>query len=416
MGFDDNIQQTPDREDIPDQVVRQVIPAEPEIAVTQTSQVFTGQVVPATGGGFRPVYRTVQTKVVLRPAIPEQVIETPVPGFDFGERQASIVTRTDLRVDVQWANSRSLFTLDGRIGAEYYWDRDTDPLDFNGSLGAVYLRRLGPKMQFTGNLSLSYQSQPDYSQVNVVDTPGSSGSYLVGNLKLDLSYRWAPRFSTVTSLTGNTILYQGDRETNNYWEAGLGNEFRWMQSRKATWVLETRYSELQYMEGTQEAISSAFLLLGADLTLSRRIRANVRLGESIRKFESGGSASTPYGEIGLVYQPSRRDQFTLTGRYGFEQAASASDENIATRFSLGYTRTFSPRFVGAINANYVENQITNVGGESTTEVIDGSLLLQYMFTRRFSMNARYSYTLSKTSTGFNDYDRSRFFLTGEYEF
>lgn len=416
MGFDDNTQQTPDnREDIPDQVVTQVIPAQPEVAVIQETQV-PDALVPVFGGGFRQTYRTVKKKVVLVPAVPEQEVKTVVPGVDFGERNASVVTRADLRVDAQWTTGRSAFTLDGRVGSEYYWNRDVDPLEYNGSLGATYVRRLGPKMQFTGNLSLSYQSQPDYSQVNLVETPGSSGSYFAGNLKLDLSYRWAPRFSTVTSLTGNSILYEGNRTTSNYWEIGLGNELRWMQSAKTTWVGEVRYSELSYLEGTQEVIDTAFLLLGADLTLTRRIRATIRLGESLRSYESGGTASTPYGEISLVYQPTRRDQLVASFRYGFEQSASPTDESVVGRVSAGYTHTFSPRLVGSLNVNYVNTSTTSIGGESTNDVFDGSLVFNYMITRRFSMNARYSYTLSKTSAGSNDYDRNRFFLTAEYEF
>jgi hypothetical protein len=415
IGFDDNTQQTSDREDIPDQVFRQVIPAEPEIAVTQSVQEPTGRF-RFLGGAFRPIFRTVQRKVVLRPAQPEQVIETPIPGIDFPDRNSSVVSRLDGHVDVQWANARELFTMDLRAGAEYYWSRETDPLEFNGSLAATYLRRITSRMQASANASLSYQSQPDYSQANVVDTPGSTGSYFVGNVKLDLTYRWAARFSTVTSVSGSSIIYQGDRSTSSYYDLGIGNEFRYTQSRRTTWVAELRYSQLKYLEAVQGAIDTLFVLLGSDWTVSRRLRTTLRIGQALRTFETGGSAASPYGELGVVYQPTRRDQFSLSGRYGFEQTASAQDESVVGRFSAAYTRTFSPRFLGSLSGNYVRSAVTSGNIESTSTVYDATLLFQYMFTRRFSMNARYSYTLSETSTGFNDYDRSRFFLTGEYEF
>ena len=61
----------------------------------------------------------------------------------------------DLARKGQWANARELFTMDLRAGAEYYWNRETDPLEFNGSLAATYLRRITPRMQFTGNASLA---------------------------------------------------------------------------------------------------------------------------------------------------------------------------------------------------------------------------------------------------------------------
>lgn len=416
IGFDDNTQQTPDREDIEDQVIRQVIPAQPEVAVIQTERILIGQrFVPNVG--FVPLFRNVERRVVLRPAVPEQVIETPIPGLDFAERNASIVSRLDLGMDVQWANAREVFTFDLNAGAEYYWNRDKDPLEFNGNLSTTYIRKFGPRAQFTGNLYLAYLSQPDYSQVNLVDAPGSGGSYFVGNLKLDLSYKWAARFSTVTSLSGNTIQYQGNRSGSSYWEAALGNEFRYIQSRRTTWVAELRYSQLQYLEAATGAVDTLFLLLGSDWQMSRRFRTTLRLGEALRTFETGGKASSPYAEIGAVYQPTRRDQFSLNGRYGFEQTSNASDETVAARISAAYTRTFTPRFLGSLNANYVKSSTEFAGGiSSESEIFDGSLLFQYTFSRKFSMNARYSYTFSKSSNGLNNYDRNRIFLTGQYEF
>jgi len=428
IGFDDNINQTPDNaEDIPTQTFEQVIPAEPEVAVFQQRQELTGfrnQRRPGENGTTIvvkvPTFRTVQQKIVLRPAQPEQVVETEIPGIDFGERQSSVVSRLDLNADVQWANPRTVFTMDLRGGAEYYWSRDQNPLEYNGALAFLYLRRISPRVQVSANANFAYQSQPDYSQVNLIDAataPGSDNSYFAGSAKLDLSYRWSARFSTVTSLSGNTVLYQGDRKSASFWEATIGNEFRYIQSRKTTWVAELRYSQLQYLEGIIGAINTAFVLVGSDWSLSRKFRMTTRLGEALRTFENAGNASTPYGEVSLIYQPDRRNQFSLSGRYGYEQTTNVFDENLVTRFSLAYTRTFNPRLVGSLTGNYVENEITSLGGvNSQTQIYDVGMYFQYMVNRHFSLNARYSYTLSNTSQGTNDYDRGRFFLTGRYDF
>jgi hypothetical protein len=218
-------------------------------------------------------------------------------------------------------------------------------------------------------------------------------------------------------LSGNSVLYQGDRSTSSFWEGTVGNEFRYIQSRKTTWVAELRYSQLQYLEGIAGAINTAFLLVGSDWSVSRKFRVTTRIGEALRTYETGGKATTPYGEVSLIYQPDRRNQFSLSGRYGFEQTTSVTDENLVSRLSMAYTRTFSPRLVGSLTANYVENEVTSANGaNSQTQIYDAGLYFQYTFDRHFSLNARYSYTLSNTSTGSNDYDRGRFFLTGRYDF
>jgi hypothetical protein len=428
IGFDDNTFQTPDdAEDIPKQVVEQVIPAQPEVVVFQPRQVLVdSRVIPVPGGGFQrvPVFKTVQDRIVLRPAQPEQVIETEVPGIDFGERQSSVISRLDLNMDVQWANPRTVFTMDLRGGLEYYWNRDTAPYEYNGAFSTMYLRRISPRVQVSANANLTYQSQPDYTQVNLIDAataPGSDSSYFAGSAKLDLSYRWSARFSTVTSLSGNTVLYQGDRKSSSFWEATLGNEFRYIQSRKTTWVAEMRYSQLQYLEGLSGAINTAFLLVGSDWSVSRKFRTTTRIGEALRTFEQGGgNATTPYGEVSLIYQHDRRNQFSLSGRHGFEQTTNVNDENLVTRLSFAYTRTFSPRLVGSLTGNLIKNEITSAGAgvpvSSETQIYDAGLYFQYTFNRHFSLNARYSYVLSQTSAGTNDYDRGRFFLTGRYDF
>ena len=423
MGFDDNIEQTPDnREDIPDQIFTEVIPAQPEIAVFKTERIVVGfrPVAPPGPGPFPgvvPIFQTVQKKVVLRPAEPERVIETEIPGLSFPDRTASVVTRLDLHGDVQWANARTLFTMDLRGGVEYYWNRDQDPLDYTGNFALTYLRRLSPKAQVTATASLAYQSQPDYGQVNLINTAGTSGSYFVGSGKLDLSYRWTPRISSVTSLSGTSIIYEGTQSASSYWDVTLGNEIRYIQSPRTTWVVEGRYSLLTYLEGTQSALRTIYLLLGADWTLSRRMRATIRIGESLRTFDTGAPQQTPYAETSVIYQPNRRNQFSMTGRYGFEQTTRAEDENVTARISAAYSRTFNPRLIGSLSLNYVRTEVTSVGASSSSsEVYDAGLYLQYTFNRHFSVNARYSYTLSQSSLGAGNYDRSRFFLTGVYDF
>jgi hypothetical protein len=86
MGFDDNTLQTP----TDSTATTLVIPEQPEISRTVPVREQTG--VQFIGGAFRPVFRTVQRKVVLQPFQPEQVITWTSPYStrkDFPSRRAS---------------------------------------------------------------------------------------------------------------------------------------------------------------------------------------------------------------------------------------------------------------------------------------------------------------------------------------
>ena len=408
MGFDDNTLQTP----TDSTATTLVIPEQPEISRTVPVREQTG--VQFIGGAFRPVFRTVQQKVVLQPFIPEQVITTPAQ-----ERNESIVSSVNAQLSVQWAKQRSLFIFDLNLGGDYYWNRDEKPLEYTGSLSLVYLRKITPRMQFTTSVSLAYQSQPDYSQANLDPTLGSSGgSYFNGTAKMDLSYRWGPRFSTVSSITANGTSYELESsKLNDVYGATLGQEFRYIWSPHYTWVGELRYGFNTYVNALDRDYNDVFLLLGTDWTWSRRLRGTIRLGEQLRKFEVGGNSTAPYAEVSAIYQTGSRSQLIATSRYGFEPTQRVGEENIAFRANLAYSRAFSPRLSGNVGINYVTNAITSeLGSDDTTNIYDTNLSLNYTFSRRFSLSGRYSYTLRSSTTGTSDYDRSRLFFTGQYEF
>jgi hypothetical protein len=173
---------------------------------------------------------------------------------------------------------------------------------------------------------------------------------------------------------------------------------------------------VDYLDGdlSNDTVS---LLAGFDWDVTRHVRATTRLGESIRTFQpSGLSSSSPYGELSLSYQPTRKDTFTGSSRYGFEESSTPGAEQLVFRTSLSYQRLFNPKFVGSASVNKVSYTTKSGTTSNGQDVLDGSLSLRYFFTRKFKMGASYSYTNSKTDAGVSDYYRNRFFVTGEYEF
>lgn len=422
MGFDDNYNQTPDRSTATDSFrFTQTIPAQEEVSVVT----FRPQVVQRPGvlpGTFITTVVNVPTKVILQPATPERDVVTVIPGFPETPRASSIISTLDGYFSTQWLRAREALTFDLSLGAEYYFDKKDDPIAYNGSLSLLYVRKLTPRMQLSANAAISHQSQPDASQVNV--STQQSGEYTNGRVKLDLSYRWSPRFSTNTSLASQMVYYDstGANASNSFYDLTLSNEFRYIWSPRTTYVVEVRGSTTKYIEDELRNTDSVYLLLGVDQRWSRRLNTTLRLGQTTQTIEQGdtGAQSSPYGELSLSYLPSSRSQLSLTARYGFEATNSANEENVTLRTSLNYSQAITFRLSGSVGLTYVDSQVTSGEGAAETtfsnQTFDGNVGLSYRFNRHFSMSARYSYTMLKTNLGFSDYDRGRFFLTATYDF
>jgi hypothetical protein len=416
MGFDDNTLQTPTNgggtEDV---VFRQTIPGQTEISQNVQRNVPTGQF-RVQNGLFVPIFRTVTEKVVLRPFVPEQEIVQRFPGIPDREREGSVVSSLDVNYQAQWAKGRKAFTMDARAGVDYYWSRSKDPIEYEASLSMQYIRRLSSRMQLSTGLSASYQTQPDFTRLNAIADADVSGSYTLASSKTDLSYRWNRRLSTVTSFNADIRLQEATSGSGSFTSFGLGQEIRYLWSPRLTFVADTRYTLVDYIDA-ESSNKTLSLLIGADWDISRRFRATTRVGESVRTFQpSGVTSSAPFGELALNYQPSRRNTFTLSSRYGFEESSIPGSEQLVFRSSLSYQRLFNPRLVGSLALNKISYETKNAAQSSNQDVLDASLNLRYVISRKFKMGTSFSYTNSKTDSGFSDYYRNRFMVTGEYEF
>ncbi len=321
--------------------------------------------------------------------------------------------------DAQWIKASSVFTVNAEVGADFYWDRPGGSSDFNARLGTMYIKRINPRTQFSANASFAYLSQPDYSNY-YASTSQVGGDYFTGSTKFDLSYRWAPRFSTTTSASFNILQYANDsaaNQSNSYWNFTIGNEFRFQTSPRYTWVIEGRYGFDEYMNNSTLNSQTAYALAGLDWIASRYLTATIRAGASFRFYDVGGNSSAPYGEIALNYRTGRNSTLTLNGRYGFEQSSTAGDRNLSYRLGLIYQRAFTSRLSGNVGFNYIHTDYeSRAGATSSTDIYDANVGLQYRIDRHFSLGARYNYTLQDTSIGTADYDRNRFLFSIQYEY
>lgn len=425
MGFDDNTQQAPtDGGGTDDVVFRQVIPAQPEISQTVSRQVFSGYRPGQINGSFIPTFRTETQKVIIRPFQPEREFVQTFPGIPDRLRESSVITSLDAAYQAQWAKGKKAFTMDARAGVDYYWNRATDPLEYEGSLSLLYIRRVSSRLQLSTALSGSHSTQPDYNRINAAaDSSGSVASSLASS-KTDISYRWSRHFSTVTSLTADVRFQEqaqgsGASGLGSFMSYGIGNEFRYLWSPRLTYVTELRHSTTKYLD-SDNGNATISLLAGADWDLTRRLRVTTRLGEAIRTFQpSGTESSSPYGELSLAYQPTRRDSYTFSSRYGFEESSLPGAQQLVFRNSLNFQHLFSPKLTAGAaitRVTYETKAVGSSGAGSSQEVVDGSLNLRYFYSRKVKLGASYSYSNSSTSLGLTDYYKNRVFFTGEYEF
>lgn len=429
VGYDDNVFQTPTHG--PSSPAQKV-----QVLETPGSPAQSAQVLVPSGD---PNVPDAVTNVTI-PAVAPKFRTVTIPAVPAAQRIDSWITRTDAKMDIQMASRRTLFTFDLGGGVDYYWNRPNTKADYTGALSLVYLHKLSGRAQFTFSANASYQSQPDFSQPNS-PTSNNVGSYLSANLKADLSYRLTPRFSAVVSVNYDTLQYeQTSQQNNDFGTTTFGTELRYLFSPRLTLVGEARYSTAQHQNDTGLDTTNYYLLLGGELTLSRRFTTSLRFGEEIQTFESGGSqASSPYFEGSLNY---RLAQGTILGwnvRYGYEESGSPGSRNLVARTGIQLTQIFTPRFQSVLNLNLLRSEQSNesdipetttdpVTGITTTtgtrhvstkqiqDTIDASLGFYYTLNRHWSLNLTYTYTTQLGPESTFDYYRQRVFLGAAYQF
>jgi hypothetical protein len=334
-------------------------------------------------------------------------------------RNRSGLSSLNAHWDVQWAKQRSVFTMALDGGTAIYWDRPGNTADYNARLSMLYVYRVDPRTQVSANVSFAYLPQPDYSNIYASQN-GVGGDYITTSTKFDVAHRWAPHFSTDTSFSANLLYYTQSSVgnfSNSYWDLIFGNEFRFSTSPHLTWVLEGRYGLQEYIDNSALNSDTVYFLGGLDWVWSRRLTTTLRAGGALRSFDNGGDSLDPYVEFAATYLTGRRSSLGVNARYGFEQSNAVGDSNVGYRVGLVYQRALTYRLSANTGFNFVHTDFSpGIGAGSSTDVYDFNVGLNYRVDRHFSIGANYSFTQASSSSGFQDYDRNRYILSGEYQF
>ncbi|MEO8352090.1 MAG: hypothetical protein ABI680_10180, partial [Chthoniobacteraceae bacterium] len=279
---------------------------------------------------------------VTEPSPP--VFETEVTTIQPAPRVGSFLSRANFGLETTIATRRTLFVMDASAGALYYWNRPGDPWEPTGSISATYLYRLSPRWQATASLSSAYLEQPDYTRIDTPNRP-NLGGYFYNASRVNLSYRSTPRLSFTGSGSYNFLRYtEPIQEQSNYDAVTVGLQASYLMSPRYSVLAEYRHNMVSYPLSELRNSFTEFLIVGTEFTLNRRLTGSLRLGESIRTFETGGgSASSPYMEASLKYRTSPRSQLQFNSRFGFEEPPGPDQERQVLRTGIQYQYSFTPR-------------------------------------------------------------------------
>lgn len=352
----------------------------------------------------------------------EGVAPTQVPRFSLippEKRKGSLITKASFGFNMHLATRRSLLTFTASGGTSYYWDKDKDPFENNANIGANYLYRVTPRLQFTAALNTAYITQPDLSRANTPDRP-TMGPYYNTLTRADLAYRFTPRFSLTGSLSYDTLRYVDSAEAGgDYDSATAGMEARYLWSPRYTFLTEFRHTMTAYAQNSVRDSTTDFLLIGTEFTINRRLTGSLRLGESIRSFDTGGSAASPHVESALSYRTTARSQLQWTNRFGFEEPGAADQEKLVLRSGITYAYSFTPRLRGTVSVNLLHDTTSSRSGgseDASQNTFDSNFGLDYTVSQDFSLNLNYSFTDVVSNQQNASYYRNRLFFGGDYHF
>ena len=356
----------------------------------------------------------------------------------------SIFINEQLSLSYSLGDSRSNLVIGATAGVTYYFDRPGRDYDLNFGLSLKYRYKLTPRATFEASTFNLYQPEPDFGVVG--GQTRRNGDYFYSTNRIALSYRWTPRFSTVTGYDPIFFIYRQQPYSTfqDRTEQYFTQEFRFLIQPTLTLVAEYRFAYISFFNINNDSYSH-FVLGGYDYAFSPRLRMTLRAGAEFRTYTDNGARTlaagfrtigqeqrnSPFAESSLVYDLSRRSNIALTLRYGLEQGDTTFADSVRETFRLGlaYNQAITARITGYISLFYQHGRYDNgdiinalgqrFGNSYTEDTVDLAVGLRYAINRNFSAEVGYSHTVSVSDfrspvgagylDGLRDYERNRVF-------
>jgi opacity protein-like surface antigen len=294
------------------------------------------------------------------------------------------------------------------LGVIHYLDEVPrfDDTFYNARVAFNILHRMSERLTVSDNFYLAYEAQPNFA--TGASTAVFNGQYLYGFNNFNVSYAWSERFSTTTSHTIDVLSYDDnftslaeDRMSNL-----IAQQFSFAMTRRASLAAEYRYRNTNYRYRNDVDSQSHFVLAGVDYAWSERFSGSFRAGAEF--FRSDRTRSTaPYAEVAVNYQVARQTSAQWFGSLGFDGAElGAFDSRYALRTGLNIDHRINKRLGVNGGLAYSYSEFESPGTEVSEHALSLSAGLSYYILENVALDARYSYSVLRSSDALREFDRN----------
>lgn len=355
-------------------------------------------------------------------ALPFHVSVSVRGGFDDNvltstfDRQSSPFVNVNFALTYNFGSPRMTIDLQTNGGiTDYFNEPEGVNYDFNPNVNFSITYKASPRLTLSETTYATYQNQPDF-QYNA-GLNRRSGAYFFSSNKFAATYRWRPRFSTVTSYT-LTILQYNDATTasfENRFEHTFGNEFRFLVWPTTSVIAEYRLAIFDYENSVRNSISN-FFLGGLDHSFSPRFSVSTRAGMEVRSYDNFGTRSDPYFEGTLSYALGPHLSLSWSNRYSIEEP-DVPGSQARTTFRSGLTGAYkvTPRITASLSAFY-QHDVNDpsvvfifVQPGFTEDSFSMNLALRYAINHTWGAELGYDFTDVASDIALREYYRNRFY-------
>lgn len=349
----------------------------------------------------------------------------------------SMYTSIAAGVGYQFGTSRLKLDLSLNAALAFYYNNENlqnDGLFPTVTLGFSADYKATPKLDLSFTTSTGLLSQPNFSSGG--GGPSNYvGDYISSASTFAATYRWLPKFQTVTSYSP-LLYYYIDPEgpDYSYFDQTVGQQFLFLWKPTTQLVTEYRFNIRNYWELTDYDSLGNYLLLGFNHTFNPRTTATLRAGAEQRISQNPVAGGTynyigPFGEATFAYSFSDRTSASLLARYGTTgTGVSNYAQNQQFLIGLNASHRFGRRATLGAFFNFQNNAYSQPGGNINGVDLTPSFSYNvfnaginagyYLIPDRWSLQAGYAYTtlISGNTQMQGEYSQNIIFLGTKLDF